>query len=184
MKKSLAKLVFKGIKAKDIFVSQCHKALFAKCGNRVSIGRNCIFYHSNLYVGNDVAIGSNASLIASVANIYIGNHVMFGPGVTIRGGTHRIDVLGEYMKNVKCKLPENDQDVVIEDDVWIGANVTILKGVRIGKGSVIGAGSLVTKSVPPYTIHTGVPETKLKPRFNNDELKKHQELLMQRNTLV
>jgi len=38
--------------------------------------------------------------------------------------------------------------VVIEDDVWIGPNVTILKGVRIGAGAFVEAGSLVTRDVP------------------------------------
>jgi acetyltransferase-like isoleucine patch superfamily enzyme len=47
--------------------------------------------------------------------------------------------------------------VIIEDDVWIGANVMINKAVRIGKGSVIGAGSVITKSIPPYSIAAGVP---------------------------
>ena len=46
----------------------------------------------------------------------------------------------------------------IQDDVWIGANVTILKGVIIGRGSVIVAGALVVKEVPPYTISGGYPE--------------------------
>jgi maltose O-acetyltransferase len=85
-----------------------------------------------------------------VTLIYIGNYVMFGPIVTIRGGNHRFDMIGKYMYNVKEteKLPENDQDVVIEDDVWVGCNVTILKGVTIGHGSDIAEGAVVIKSPP------------------------------------
>lgn len=56
------------------------------------------------------------------------------------------------------KLPNNDLPVVIEDDVWCGANVTILKGVTIGHGSVVAAGAVVTKSFPPYSIIGGVPK--------------------------
>lgn len=84
---------------------------------------------------------------------------MFGPNVTIRGGVHRIDIIGRNMVGVKEseKMPENDKDVFIDDDVWIGCNVTILKGVHIGRGAVIGAGSIVVKDVPPYTIHVGRP---------------------------
>jgi acetyltransferase-like isoleucine patch superfamily enzyme len=47
--------------------------------------------------------------------------------------------------------------VIIEDDVWIGANATILPGVRVGKGSVIGAGSVVTNDIPEYSIAVGIP---------------------------
>lgn len=119
------------------------------------------------------------SFIASIATIHIGNHVMFGPNVTIRGGDHRTDIIGRYIKSVTPseKLPENDKDVYIEDDVWIGCNVTILKGVRIGRGSVIGAGSIVVKDVPPYTIHVGCPAVFEKRRFTDEEIKQHEKIL-------
>ena len=67
---------------------------------------------------------------------------MFGPNVTIITGNHRTDIIGKTMISVTIneKLPENDENVVINDDVWIGANAIILKGVTIGKGSVVGAG--------------------------------------------
>jgi acetyltransferase-like isoleucine patch superfamily enzyme len=47
--------------------------------------------------------------------------------------------------------------VIVDDDVWLGYNVTVLPGVTIGKGSVIGAGSVVTKNIPPYSIAVGNP---------------------------
>lgn len=77
----------------------------------------------------------------------------------------------------KEKLPENDAPVVIEDDVWIGANVTILKGVTIGRGSVVAAGVVVTKSCPPYSIIGGVPAKVLKMRFTPEEIVKHESIL-------
>ena len=109
----------------------------------------------------------------------IGNYVMFGPGVTIVSGNHRTDVLGKYMCTITDadKRAEDDQNVTIEDDVWIGANAIILKGVTIGKGSVIAAGSVVTKSFPPYSIIGGVPAKLLKPRFTEEEIKQHENLL-------
>ena len=83
------------------------------------------------------------------------------------------------MKSIRNeeKLPENDQDVIIEDDVWIGCNVTITKGVRVGKGSIIGAGSILVKDVPPYTIHVGVPGIKEFPRFNDQQINHHENIL-------
>ena len=54
--------------------------------------------------------------------------------------------------------------VIIENDVWIGVNVTVLPGVTVGEGSVIGAGAVVTKDVNPYTVVAGVPARKLGQR--------------------
>ena len=117
--------------------------------------------------------------MASVPNIYIGNHVVMGPGVIIRGGDHRFDVVGRYIIDIKekDKLPQNDQDVWIHDDVWIGQGAIILKGVTIGEGCVIGAGAVVTKSVPPYTIYIGCHEPLLRRRFTDEQILEHKKRL-------
>ena len=47
--------------------------------------------------------------------------------------------------------------IIIEDDVWIGANAVITAGVTIGKHCVIGAGSIVTKDIPDYSVAVGNP---------------------------
>lgn len=63
------------------------------------------------------------------------------------------------------KKPENDISVIIEDDVWIGANVTILKGVHIYTGAVIAAGAVVVNDVPKYSIVGGIPAKIIGKRF-------------------
>ena len=145
----------------------------------MKIGHYCNFTLNHIYCGSNVSIGNRASFIASIAYIYIGNYVMFGPNVTIRGGDHRTDLVGRYMITVKEdeKLPENDKDVIIEDDVWVGCNVTILKGVIIGKGTVVAAGSVVTKSCPPYSIIGGNPAKLIKMRFTEEEIKEHDRIM-------
>lgn len=104
---------------------------------------------------------------------------MMGPNVMIRGGNHRTDVIGKRMIEIglEDKLPENDADVIIHEDVWIGANVTILPGVEIGTGSIIGAGSVVSRNVPPYTFHVGTHDIKEWSRFSEAQIKEHLEKL-------
>lgn len=161
------------------FIQETQKRKLFECGSNVYIGRHCTLTEKNISVGNDVSIGDECNFATTLAHIYIGNKVSFGPRVSIRGGNHRIDIIGKYMKDVteKEKLPDNDQDVIIEDDVWVGTNVTILKGVRIGHGSVIGAGSVVTRNVPPYTIHAGTHGIFEKERFTKSEVEKHERIL-------
>jgi acetyltransferase-like isoleucine patch superfamily enzyme len=56
------------------------------------------------------------------------------------------------------------EDIIIEDDVWIGANTIVLKGVNIGRGAIIGAGAVVTKSIPSMAIAVGIPAKPLRYR--------------------
>lgn len=119
--------------------------LFKRHGRNVVFGRGCEFSYDCIELGNDVYIGPGARFNSAVSNIRIRNKVLFGPGVTIMGGDHRTNVVGMYMYDIEDKLPENDLDVIIEDDVWIGTHATILKGVTVGRGSIVGAGSVVVK---------------------------------------
>ncbi|WP_197497428.1 acyltransferase [Polaribacter vadi] len=162
---------FKALKA------HFQKMVFAECGENVYVGYDCEFTYSNIILGNKIYIGSHASFIAAISKIIVGNNVMFGPHVTIRGGNHRIDVIGKFMIDVKDKLPENDLDVIIGDDVWVGCNATILKGIIIGKGAVVAAGAVVTRSVPPYAIVGGNPAKIIKYRFTESQILIHENTL-------
>lgn len=130
----------------------------------------------NLSIGDGTSIPKGSTFYCTEAPLTIGKKVIFGPHPTIITGDHRIDIIGKYIIDVTVeeKLPENDAPVVIEDDVWCGANVTILKGVTIGRGSVVAAGAVVTSSFPPYSIIGGVPAKLIKMRFSKEEIHKHE----------
>ena len=68
-------------------------------------------------------------------------------------------------KLIRCQgFSEDRGGIVIEDDVWIGANCLITAGVRIGEGAVIAGGSVVTKDVKKNSIVGGVPAKLIKMR--------------------
>lgn len=139
-----------------------------KCGKNVKIGAGCELKPlCNISVGDRVEIGPRALFWTTRAKIYIGSDVIFGPGVTIITGDHPTNIPGCTINSIKDedKPSECDQDVIIDDDVWIGCNVTILKGVHIHSGAVIAAGSIVTKDIESYCIYGGVPAKKIKKRF-------------------
>ena len=154
---------------------------FAKCGNNVVISDHPrIAGAENIYLGNDIYIGPEALIYTTKAKLILGNHITIGPRLTIVTGDHRTDVIGEYIKSVDDdhKLPENDQDVVIEDDVWMGVNVNIFKGVTIGRGSVIAGAATVVKDVPPYSVY--ISKDKILPRFTEEQIKEHERLLKEK----
>ena len=141
---------------------------FGSVGKDVSIMEG--FYvrgNRNVFLGNNISIGPNATFLCTRAKIEIGDYVMFGPNTTLVTGDHRIDIPGRYMMDIREeeKLPENDQPIILEGDNWIGANATILKGVKIGKGAVVSANALVIHDVPDYSVAGGVPAKIIKNRF-------------------
>jgi maltose O-acetyltransferase len=154
-----------------------YRPLFASCGKNFCFDPYGSYTFNTIFVGNDVDLGWKPILWAVESQIKIGNKVMFGPEVVLIGGEHNTSVVGNYMFDVTEKRPEDDRDVIIEDDVWIGSRAIILKGVTIGRGSIVAAGAVVTKSVPPYTIVAGVPAKVLKFRWNIDTILHHEELL-------
>lgn len=132
---------------------------FASCGENVAIGRRSeIAGTENISVGHDVYLGPGTTLLTTRARIFIGDYVMSGPNVTIVTGDHRTDIFDRPMMSLtdEEKLPENDQDVVIGSDVWMGSSVTILKGVHVADHCIIAAGAVVTKDIEPeYSIWGG-----------------------------
>lgn len=132
------------------------KSMLGSVGERVWIAKtfNCDC-GKNIHIGSDFT-GNHNLTILDIREVRIGDHVMIGPGTLITTVTHPLDYRRrrEYMAEA---LP-----VVIEDDVWIGGNVTVLPGVTIGRGSVVAAGAVVTTDVAPNTLVGGVPAKVIK----------------------
>ena len=188
MNKLLNKLILGGAKLSvvpsflwDKLWTPFYKRSMKHCGKGVYLRPTCSDFKGlwNLSIGDGSSIPKGSVFYCTKASLTIGKKVIFGPRPTIITGDHRIDIIGKYIIDVTDaeKLPENDLPVVIEDDVWCGANVTILKGVTIGRGSVVAAGAVVTKSFPPYSIIGGVPARLLKMRFTPEQIEEHEKRL-------
>lgn len=98
-------------------------------------------------------------------SIIIGDNVMIAPHCMIASGNHdfkQINVPMRFAGNL-TKGP-----IVIEDNVWIGANATITDGVRIGRDAVIAANSVVVSDVEPYAIVGGVPAKVMGSRITKE----------------
>lgn len=135
----------------------------------------------NIIADEPMSIGPNSTIYTTRAKLIIKSHFIAGLNLTIITGDHHY-MVGKFIDQVKDedKLPENDQDIVIEEDVWCGANVTIMKGVTIGRGSIVAAGAVVTKSCSPYSIIGGVPAKFIKKKFTEEQIREHERILYSR----
>jgi Acetyltransferase (isoleucine patch superfamily) len=108
-------------------------------------------------IGNDTVISPYCLIWAThhldTDYVTIGNDVHIGPCSILVVRSHPKEDLAIYGKLVS----QIRGNIIIEDGVWIGANVTILPNVTVRKCAIVGAGSVVTKDVEPYSIVAGVP---------------------------
>lgn len=109
--------------------------------------------------GKNITFGEGTFINANVhmqdqGGIRIGKNVLIGHQVVLATLDHDLDPTQRGILH--------PAEIVIEDDVWIGANATILKGVTIGRGSIVSAGSIVTKDVPQNVVVAGVPAKVIK----------------------
>jgi len=104
----------------------------------------------DIVIGNKTRIGVGNSVIGPVR---IGDKVNLAQNVVISGLNHRYDDIETAIADQGI----DTQEVIIENDVWIGSNSIILAGVHIGVHVVIGAGSVVTNNIPSYSIALGNP---------------------------
>ena len=117
---------------------------------------------AKLFIGKNSQIGPFTVIFTFKYDLRIGNNVMIAPHCVIASGNHEYRNINVPMINAGnfTKGP-----IIIDDDVWIGANCTITDNVHIGKGAVIGANSLVNTDVKPYEIVGGVPAKSISTRL-------------------
>lgn len=110
-----------------------------KCRNNVTFR---IYANGQVTIGNNCFFNDGCS-INSRDKISIGNNVICGQNVLFFDHDH------DYKNNIASFITK---EIIIGNNVWIGANCTILKGVKIGDNVVIAAGSIITKDVKDNTI--------------------------------
>lgn len=109
---------------------------------------------ASIVIGDNVGL-NGTSITARSRRILIGSGTMIAPNVTIVDSDFH--ALWPPESRLYSPAIEDDQDVVIGQNVWIGMQSIILKGTTIGDGAVIGAGSVIRGEIPPNVLAAGVP---------------------------
>jgi acetyltransferase-like isoleucine patch superfamily enzyme len=153
-------LLTRGVYARRPFHGNAYQMLRQR---RLQIGRHTLMesgvtLHS---VSGQIRLGQRVYLsrgvtVGAVGLVEIGDFALVGPGCYITDADHRFS-------DQTVPLPDQGMSskgpTVIEDNVWLGANVVVTSGVRIGRRSVIGANSVVTRDIPAFSVAAGIPAT-------------------------
>lgn len=151
---------------------------FLSCGPRVSFLQGCSIHNfrkiriagyasfgpntqifadqstQGIEIGEHVSCNSNVMINADKSlGIKIGAYCLIGPNVVFRAADHVFANREMFIQ----KQGDKAGRIVVEDDVWIGANAVILKNVTIKKGAIVAAGAVVVNDVLEYQIVGGVP---------------------------
>ncbi|MDR1776323.1 MAG: acyltransferase [Desulfovibrio sp.] len=157
------------------------KPLFSSCGSvRFAAGLTLLACR-NMRLADGVRLGKGAFVTAGNGSLVLGKHVALSPGVHVSADEGHIEIgaytaigPGTVLRAANHCFDDPDKpimlqghkpgSIVIEENVWIGANCVITPDVRIGRGAVVGAGAVVTRDVPPFAVVGGVPARIIKQR--------------------
>jgi len=146
-----------------------------------SCGPNFRVGHHSLIVDCSIGGYSYVSHDTEIVFTKIGKFCSIGPGCRIGLGMHPSDHVSTSpvffstrnqagISFAPADVFEENREIRIGNDVWVGANAMILDEVEIGTGAIVAAGSVVTKDVAPYTIVAGVPAIPKRKRFSDEHI--------------
>jgi acetyltransferase-like isoleucine patch superfamily enzyme len=159
-----------------------------KLGRDVHIGLLSVLWAPrSLQVEDSVYIGKYCTIQVDGR---IGKYTMIANNVGIVGRhDHDFHCVGKpirlapWIGDGHVSALKGDGLTLIEEDVWIGYGAIILSGVSVGRGAIVAAGAVVTHDVPRYAIVAGVPARVTGHRFTDEEIRRHESILVYENAV-
>lgn len=145
--------------------------------------RNIIVNPNNLYMYGNSSLKRDSVIMNGRAKFILKKWSGAAEELMVITGNH-MSIVGLDVKNVTDEVKdiqdvhgEYDRDVIVDEDVWMGARVSLLSGVHIGRGAEIGTGAVVRGSIPPYAVVVGNPAKVVGFRFTPEEIIQHEKIL-------
>jgi acetyltransferase-like isoleucine patch superfamily enzyme len=170
---------------RDAFLSD-HIHYSVEFEGSVHLESPCVLYSGVIMCRSRIGCYSYVAPRTALTDCSVGKYSSIGPDCIIGGlGKHPTNHFSTSpltfsthnpqsikMGHIGCDIGFDERaEVLIGNDVWVGARAMILDGVTVGTGAIIGANTVVAKDVPPYAICYGSPAKVHRYRFNPSAIK-------------
>ena len=162
---------------KKTFVEIRNREKFGYIGKGVMLDPPLYFTdQTKVFLSDYTKLRQGFKLINNTGKFIVKKYSAIATNCTVVTGNHKptVGVLHPFLGNYH--INDVDRDVIIEEDVWVGANCTLLPGTHIGRTAVIGACSMVNSEIPPYAVAVGCPAKVIASVFTIDEIIEHEKL--------
>ncbi|MBR5698195.1 MAG: galactoside O-acetyltransferase [Prevotella sp.] len=161
------------------FLQPMYKSMLGYCGKNVTM-RNLrttpskalsrVFLYDNVVM-------KNFSMISYTGKFIMKKNSGASSNLVIITGNHQREKGHWFITEALSHEHDVEQDVIVEEDVWLGANVILLPGIKIGRGATVGAGSVCIRNIPPYAIVMGNPAKVVGFNYTPEEIIEHEKKL-------
>lgn len=117
------------------------------------VGNNCLFYFGAFSTVESMTV----MVYGDSSKIIIGDQNMLSARIMFDSSDHHsiYDVTSGLRIN-------NDENIFIDDRVWLGRDVRVNKGAVIASDTVVGQGSIVSGILDSNSIYAGIPAKQIK----------------------
>lgn len=152
------------------------KYLFKKIGNNTQIITPLTVRPQNMDLDDFVRIQNHVNMISNQGQFRVKKYSSIGSGTVIIPDSHRPTVgLPQFFSYLH--INDEEREIIVEEDCWVGASCILLSKCHIGRGSIVAAGSVVTKNVLPYSVVAGNPAKIIAVRFTKQQILEHERIL-------
>lgn len=159
------------------YIGVCNDSAFGKKGSHSIVANNSTLNQKNVYIDDYCVIQSQTNFISNKGRLIVKKYSVISSGCIIVPGSHRLTVGVPFYLATTKHINDEEGDIIIEEDCWIGAGCVLLPKCHIGRGAVVGAGSVVKKEVPPYAVVVGAPAKIIATKFSIEEILRHEAVL-------
>lgn len=159
------------------YIEPYNKKKYGRIGKQSIVKNNSLLVPENMFIDDYVVIQEQTNFISNKGKLYVGKYSVISAGCTIVPGSHLLTVGVPFYLATTSHVNDEESDIIIDEDCWIGAGCILLPQCHIGRGAVVGAGSVVKKDIPPYAIVVGSPARIIAAKFSLEQVLKHETIL-------